>query len=190
MLKTSVPAPATNIATISSAELWVGAQQDHRHADQRDAEHPVQQRPSRAAPGAGRRVIASRPADSAESTNPQPCSPIVSFATAGPSVKMAPMWMALRKPNASTTTHSQRALRKKSHPARRSASHRGLSLRTAPAAGICTPSSSAAATNHVIASNSTAHPAPTVTTSQRSTDGPMTIRLSRTSDIRALACWS
>ena len=34
---------------------------------------------------------------------------------------MAPMWMALRKPNASTTTHSQVVLRKKSQPARRSA---------------------------------------------------------------------
>ena len=57
-------------------------------------------------------VISTSPTDSAESTRPQPCSPIVSLATTGPRVNTAPMWMALSTPNASTTTHSQVVRRK------------------------------------------------------------------------------
>ena len=67
-------------------------------------------------------VISNSPTDSADSTRPQPCSPMVSLATAGPRVNSAPIWMALRKPNASTTTHSQVTLRKNTQPSRRSAS--------------------------------------------------------------------
>ncbi len=52
-------------------------------------------------------VIRIRPADSAESTSPQPCSPNVSSATVGPRMKIAPEWMALRAQKAITTTHSQ-----------------------------------------------------------------------------------
>ena len=106
-----MPAPATNIATISSAS---SGRAPSRTIGSPSAAMPSMPNSSGRCSGtrSSTTVISSSPADSADSTRPQPCSPIVSFATAGPRVKMAPMWMALRKPNASTTTHSQVVRRK------------------------------------------------------------------------------
>ena len=46
MLNSSIPAPATNVATMSDDEVGRGAEHHERQADQRAAEHPDQQRPA------------------------------------------------------------------------------------------------------------------------------------------------
>ncbi len=56
-------------------------------------------------------VVTRSPTDSADSTMPHACAPIVSLACAGPSVDHAPACTALSTENAITTTHSQVVLR-------------------------------------------------------------------------------
>ena len=113
----------------------------------------------------------------------------MSFATAGPSVNQAPVWIALRKPNASTMTHSQVMERNSVQPSRSSCS---VLLRSAGAGfgGIVTGVSRSAATSHVNASTASAQPDPTVTTSSAPTVGPMIVRPPRDSDSSALALCS
>ena len=67
-------------------------------------------------------VISSSPTDSAESTSPQPRTPIVSRASAGPRVNQAPMWMAFSTPKPATTTQSQVCPVNTDQPSRRSRS--------------------------------------------------------------------
>ena len=129
-----------------------------------------------------------KPAASADSTKPQPCRPMVSSATAGPSVDQAPAWMRLRTPNPTTTIQSQGVAQKKLHPSR---SSRRVSAGSPVGSlgGIVTGTRRRAASAQVRASTASAHPDPTVTTSNAPMVGPITIIPLRVSEISALAGW-
>ena len=86
-----------------------GVDAQHQHRQRRRARSRSCPRTAAARGGsaAGPAPSGAGPAASAESTKPHAWRPIVSSATTGPRVKRAPLWIMLRAPKPSTTTHSQ-----------------------------------------------------------------------------------
>jgi hypothetical protein len=133
------------------------------------------------------RVITSRPTDSADSTRPQPRTPKVSRARAGPRVNQAPAWIAFITPKPATTTHSQVFPVNTDQPSRRSRSM--LASRLSVRAGRLTRVSSSAAASQLTASKASAQPEPTPATSKAATVGPTTVSPARENESSAFACW-
>ncbi len=133
-------------------------------------------------------MTTSSPTDSADSTMPQPRSPMVSLASTGPRVNQAPAWIALSTANATTTTHSQVVPVKIDQPSRSSVSiDSWASSRSRGRAGIRTRDRKATTSSHIVASTASAQPGPTVTTRTPASVGPTTASAPRDIDSSTLA---